>query len=177
MNKPVKQAIHYGRELFLSNVNNGANGNISLKCGQEILITRSGSLFSELNEKDFVNITDKDASSEKDTHQALYNSYDDINAIMHTHPPSVIALSLRVSENIIKPIDLEGKYYFNELPVISTELIPGAKDLPVKLTDAVKGSKAVIVKGHGLFTVGQTIKECYLSAVTVANICNIIFLK
>ena len=169
----LKEAIYYGRELFLAGVNNGANGNLSFKKKGQVLITRSGSVMSELTRVDFVKTTSANSSSETPAHQIIYDNNCKINAILHIHSSSAITLSLKTKKKNIVPVDLEGKYHFPTIPIITTKLIPGAPDLPAKLLKN-HSTGAVIVRGHGVFVFGESIRECYLKALTVDNICGIL---
>jgi L-fuculose-phosphate aldolase len=172
-----EQIIHYTRELFLACINNGANGNFSFRDGNKIWITRSGAISSELGRRDFVEINSATASSENPSHQIIYQNFPEIKAVFHTHSPAAIALSLKLKRNKIIPLDLEGKYYFKEIPIITTELKPGAKDLPKQLLQQAEKHSAVIVRRHGVFVFGKSIPECYTRTITVNNICQIIILK
>lgn len=172
MNNP-KSAIYYGRELFLAGINNGANGNFSFRQNNKVLITRSGAILSELKLKDFVSIDSPKASSESPAHRIIYENIPGIKAIFHIHSTSAVVLSLKTKENFIAPLDLEGKYYFERIPIINTKLVPGAKDLPGKLL-VHQQLKAIIVRGHGVFVFGKTLQECFLRSCTIDNICKII---
>jgi L-fuculose-phosphate aldolase len=172
-----EQLIHYTRELFLAGINNGANGNFSFREGKKIMITRSGSISSELTTADLVPISSPQASSEKPAHKFIYRNLPAVQAVFHTHSPAAIALSLKTKNQKILPLDLEGKYHFREIPIIETALVPGAEDLPKKLIEAAKASPAVIVRGHGVFVCGKSLQECYTRTVTVHNICQIILLQ
>jgi len=171
----VKSAIKYGRELFLAGVNNAANGNLSFRKGKNIFITRSGSVMSELSSRDLVNIDSELASCEAPTHKLILENTSQINAVLHTHSPNAIALSLKIKKKFIKPLDLEGLYHFPQIPVVTSKMVPNAPDLPKKILDN-QHYQAVIVRGHGLFTFGQDVREAYLKALTVDNICKILLL-
>lgn len=168
-----QEVIFYGRELFLAGINIGSNGNISFRQKNRIFITKSGSLLSQLQKKELVDINSKLASSESPSHKIIYENVPGINSIFHVHSLAAIKLSLRAKKNFVVPIDLEGKYYFEKIPVIETTLVPNAPDLPQKLLNSHKHG-AVIVRGHGLFVFGKTIKECYTRTCTMDNICRIL---
>ncbi len=167
------QAVKYGRELLLAGINNGSNGNLSFRSGKKVYITKSGAVLSELSRKDLVYINSAEASSESLAHQIIYAYIKEAGAVLHVHSLSAIALSLKQKNSFIEPLDLEGKYYFKKIPIVTTALVPGAKDLPKKLLDNYKYG-AVIVRGHGVFVFGKDVRDCYLKACTIDNICRII---
>jgi ribulose-5-phosphate 4-epimerase/fuculose-1-phosphate aldolase len=166
----VQEVIFYGRELFLAGINIGSNGNISFRHGKKVFITKSGSLLSQLKKNELIDINSPKASSEAPAHRIIYENLPEINAVFHVHSMSAIALSLKQKKNYLTPIDLEGKYYFSKIPIVETKLVPGAPDLPKKLLTNHKYG-AVIVRGHGLFVFGRSLKEGYARVCTVDNIC------
>ncbi|HAM39582.1 MAG: hypothetical protein A2474_07895 [Elusimicrobia bacterium RIFOXYC2_FULL_34_12] len=149
--------IKYGRELFLQGINNSHSGNVSCRKDNRIYITRHDAQMGDLSLKDFVAVNldndgkDAGASIEVKIHRAIYLANPDIKAIIHSHPPNAIVLSLNFDK--ITPIDAEGKYYLPEIPVVSEiERIP----------EMLRSSKIVLVKGHGSFAVGKDFEETYL---------------
>lgn len=168
----TRQAVYYGRELFLAGINNGTNGNLSFQRGKRIYISKSGSVLSEMRIRDFVPIDSDYASSEAPAHSAVYRHSPDTGAVLHIHPGSAIALSLLVKDSSIKAKDLEGSLYFPVIQIIDTEKVPSAPDLPVKIIKHID-SGGVIIRGHGIFTFGKDIKDAYLKALKINNICSI----
>ena len=87
------EIIKYGKKLGDKNMSPATSGNISVRCGENILITASGTCLSDLAEDEIVlidknsNILEggKKPSSEKNLHIAVYNLRPDINAIIHCH--------------------------------------------------------------------------------------------
>lgn len=169
----VQEVIFYGRELFLAGINVGSNGNISFRWKNKIFITKSGSILSQLKKNELIDINSPQASSESPAHRIIYENLSEINAVFHVHSIAAIALSLKQKKAYFVPVDLEGKYYFNKIPVVETALVPGAPDLPKKLLDNHKYG-AVIVRGHGVFVFGRSLQECYTRVCTIDNVCRLL---
>lgn len=155
----------WSAELYRQNLVSALSGNLSLKIGSDIYITRKGSFLGFLKPADIVKVSlkstcaaDRKASRELASHRSILCSLP-FAAVMHAHPPYTIAVSLKFKK--IDLVDLEGKYYFPKVPIIETELKPGAKDLPQKLISAFKKSPVVIVRGHGVFAVGKNFAETF----------------
>ncbi len=118
----VEQFTRFGRELFLQGVNSSHSGNISVRAGDRIFITRRGSMLAGLVQGDIIEtgLREDDghitlASTEIKIHPAIYLQTSAL-AIVHAHPPFAIAISMDAEE--IVPMDTEGVYYFKTIPVI-----------------------------------------------------------
>lgn len=174
----------FGRDLFLSGINNSHSGNMSFLSkdfnNSQLFITRTGSMLGNLSINDIIETTlypnehyDKFASRELIVHRSIYLSNDSYNAIIHAHPKSAIALSLVT--DIIKPIDEEGKYYFpNGIKVVSPINAIASKEVAELVIPILKSEKIVMIKGHGSFACGKTLEECFLYTTVLDSICNII---
>lgn len=169
-----------GRDLFLSGLNSSHSGNLSVRYGDRIVITRRGAMLGHLAERDLIEtgLTKNDsniilASTEIGVHRAIYNGTSAL-AIVHAHPVHAIALSL-VADQII-PVDSEGAYLLHKVPVIAAEHTIGSKELESSLPALLSEYKIVMVRGHGSFAVGQMIEEAYQWTSSLEQVCRIICL-
>ena len=168
-----------GKAIFLAGLNNTHSGNISVRVGERMLITRRGSMLGFLEDNDVVEtgIDHNDsaialASTEIDVHRGIYKGTSAL-AVLHTHPLTATALSI-VRDEII-PIDVEGSYYLRRIPVIEFEYGTSSKEMAEQLPEALEKYKIVMVKGHGAFSVGATLEEGLHYAHMLENIAEIIF--
>jgi len=152
-----------GRTLFESGLNNSHSGNMSVRLGDRVVITRRGAMLGELSENDLVDVglTRDDsgialASTEVRVHRAVYVSTSHL-AIVHTHPRTAIALSME--RDFIVPVDEEGRYYFKRIPVLDIKASIGSDDLERELPAMLKDYPIVLVRGHGAFAVGGNLEE------------------
>ncbi len=169
-----------GNDLLAMGLVTSHGGNISVREGNKIIITRRGSMLGHLKEANIVEVRLKGkdanilhASIEFPVHQAIYQKTS-AKAIIHAHPLHATALSL-ISETVM-PKDSEGAILLGEVPVITSKKTVGSKDVAMKASEALKNHKIVIVRGHGSFAIGQTLEEalCYTSALDAS--CHIILL-
>ncbi len=174
-----KELIRIGRIVFEAGLTDTHGGNISCRVGDYIVIKRSGKMLGYLKEEDFVVTTldendrfDRYASVELKVHRSIYRKLPHISVVLHAHSPFAVACSL-LSETIL-PLDSEGRLLLGEVPVLSAEKVVSSEEVAEKMPELLKESKAVVVKGHGPFTVGRTPEEAlaYLSA--LENSCKII---
>ena len=154
-----------GRDIFVTGLTSSHGGNMSVRAGDKIIIKRRGAPFGRLKISDFVEtkFQGKDsgiarASTELIVHRAIYEKTSAL-AIVHAHPRTAITLSL--SRDEIIPIDNEGSYLLRKIPVVTVELASGSKEMAEKVSEALRGYKIVMQRGHGCFAIGQTLEEAY----------------
>jgi L-fuculose-phosphate aldolase len=169
-----------GRDLFLAGVISSHGGNMSVRMGDRILITRRGSMLAQLDERDIITtgLEGNDAnvmlaSTEIGVHRAIYLETS-AQAIVHAHPPYAIARSLFCDE--IVPIDSEGSYLLHKVPVVATELTAGSKEVAALLPRWLKEYDLVMLRGHGPFAIGHLLEEAYQLTSVFEMTCKIMTL-
>lgn len=163
-----------GRNLFTRGLVASHTGNLSIRMGDNLIITRRGSLLGSLEEQDLIEtgIYRNDratplASTELAVHREIYRMTSAL-AIVHAHPPHAIALSLREKE--IVPRTSEGKGVMGRVPVLGwgMEVKPGA--LADIIAEGLRDRRVVMVHGHGSFATGQLLDEaCNYTTVLEEN--------
>ncbi len=176
----IDQFQSIGRDLFVAGLISSHGGNMSVRMGDRILITRRGSMLGRLAERDIIDtgLDDNDsnvtlASTEIVVHRAIYQSTAAL-AIVHTHPPYAIAQSL-VRDEIV-PIDSEGSYLLHKVPVVSAELTAGSVEVAGLLPQWLKEYDLVMLRGHGPFAIGHLLEEAYQLTSVFETMCKILTL-
>ncbi len=158
--------IRWGKILFERRLISGWGGNLSCRLGKnEFLITGQHAPLGFLASNDLVRIKadgkpikkDQRASSETPMHLAVYAGTD-AQAIVHVHPPMVLAFSL-AHESFV-PVSFEEKYTIGEVPIIPQDTPTVTK--PEKVVEELKYHPVVIVKGHGTVAIGKDFQEAFL---------------
>lgn len=154
-----------GEVLFEEGLNSSHSGNISIRDGSRILITRKGAMLGRLREEDLVEVKlqgkvedEKAASSELPAHRAIYLKTP-AKAIAHCHPPHAIAISLLMNRMI--PVDVEGAYHLKEVPVLISEQPVGSSEIAAEIAALLEYNKIILCRGHGSFAVGTKLEEAY----------------
>jgi L-fuculose-phosphate aldolase len=169
-----------GRDLFTKGLVSSHSGNLSIRLGERIFITRRGSRLGCLEEHDLIETglskNDRNtllASVELAVHRAIYRETPAL-AIVHAHPPHAVALSLTETE--IVPIDTDGQSIMEKVPVLGWDMKvkPGA--LGDEIAQALKQSRVVLVHGHGTFAIGQLLEEAHNYTTTLEESCQVICL-
>jgi len=168
-----------GRDIFVTGLTSSHGGNMSVRAGDKIIIKRRGAQFGRLKQTDFVETSFKGkdsgivrASTELIVHRAIYEKTSAL-AVIHAHPRTAITLSLTRDEII--PIDIEGSYVLHKIPVVSVEMASGSPEMAEKISDALRSYKIVMQRGHGCFSIGQTLEEAYHWISALEEVSDIIF--
>jgi L-fuculose-phosphate aldolase len=160
-----------GRDIFLSGLITSHGGNMSVRLGDRILITRRGAMLGRLQPQDLVEtgLAEDDsmvtlASTELVVHRAIYQATSAL-AIVHTHPIHATALSL--VEDEIVPLDSEGSYLLHRVPVVSAAKTVGSEEVATVLPPALRDHRIAVLRGHGAFAVGELLEEAYMVSSTL----------
>ena len=152
-----------GRIMFEAGLNNSHSGNMSVRLGDRVLITRRRAMLGRLTEGDLVDVGLKGddpgmtlASREVMVHRAVYTSTS-YQAIVHTHPKTATAFSM--FRDYIVPVDEEGQYYFKRIPVLEVRASIGSVEVEKSLPALLRDSPVVMVRGHGAFAAGESLEE------------------
>lgn len=154
-----------GRDLFTRGLVSSNSGNLSIRLGDRIFITRRGCLLSSLQENDLIETgiernsrTTPLASIELPVHRAIYKATQ-AQAIVHAHPPHAIALSL--TDHEIEPTGAEEISQIGKIPVVGWHIAAKPGGLADVIAEALAENRIIMVHGHGSFAVGQLLDEAY----------------
>lgn len=170
-----------GRDLFLSGQVTARHGNLSVRQGDAIFITRSGSMLSRLECDDIIETRmepselDEGCSRELVVHRAVYRATD-AGAICHAHPPHTMYRSL--IEDVIRPIDSEARFVIgDEVPVLSPKQKIGSAEAAEMLSDALRRVPVAVLRTHGPFAVGKTLWDAWGVIGVLEESCHILDLR
>jgi L-fuculose-phosphate aldolase len=166
-----------GNDLFTSGLVSSNGGNLSIRLGNRLIITRAGIWLNSLEENDLIETgIDKNdrstplASVELPVHRAIYRKTS-AQAIVHAHPPHAVALSL--VEKVIEPSCVEGQETIGTVPVLGWDIEVKAGGLADIIAEALNEYRIVMVRGHGSFAVGQLLEEAYNYTTTLEESCQV----
>jgi L-fuculose-phosphate aldolase len=138
-------------------------GNVSARLGgDEILITPTSTPKVLIKPQSIVKIrldgtviSGGKPSSEWRMHAGIYRVRSDVKFVLHTHPPNILALTqagLKVDLSLSEAISYIGEVA--EVPYLK----PGSAELAEAVSRAMSKDDvtAVILKNHGLVTIGST---------------------
>lgn len=167
-NNLIKQICDVGRECGIKNFTPGYSGNISARFEDGMLITVSGSANGYLTKEDIVYTgfdgvskeEGKKPSSEKFLHSAIYQMRDDIDFIIHVHPPYLSSFASS-NRDLMSPIMAENVFYFGGIPLAEYAL-PSSMELVNNTVKYFNEYDAVLMANHGFVIGSKTLKDAYL---------------
>lgn len=153
-----------GRDLFLTGAVSSHGGNLSVRIGDRILITRSGSMLGRLGRDDIVETAidacpeDEGCSRELVVHRAIYRATD-ARAIVHAHTVHTIHRSLL--SDVIVPLDSESKAILGDVPVVSAAQTIASPEAAEVLSAVLRDHRIAVLRTHGPFAIGATLEEAF----------------
>ena len=160
------------------------SGNISARYGEHMIIKPSGVTFEDLTPDSMV-ITDLHAnvvegtfspSSDTATHAYIYRHLPSVGGIVHTHSPYATAWAANARE-IPCVLTAMADEFGGPIPCGDFALI-GGEDIGAEVVRVLRGhrSPAVILKNHGVFTIGSTPRAALKAAVMCEDVARTVFL-
>ncbi len=196
MIKYKKKLIDLSLHLYRQSLIFRDFGNLSIRFNKELLIKASGRPMSNLSENDLVNVELKSGnyysklkpSSDTATHIEIYNAFEEINGVVHSH--SLYATAWAQSGNPIPCLGTTHADYWNGQIPITREL----KDQEIdgdyeKETGKVIIEKinelnlsplycpGILVANHGPFTWGATIEDAVKNAEIMEYVAKLAWLS
>jgi len=157
-----------GRRVYNRNYIAANDGNISVKVGvNEIWTTPTGvskgymtpDMMVKMDLSGKVLAGKLKPSSEVKMHLRVYNENQEVNAVVHAHPP--VATSFAIAGiPLDKPVLPEAIVLLGIVPVAPYAL-PGTQEVPDSIAPYCKTHNAVLLANHGALTWGRDLMEAY----------------
>jgi L-fuculose-phosphate aldolase len=173
------QLVEFGRRMRGDELTVGTSGNLSIRCGDLVAITPSGTAYETLT-PEAICVIDLEGnrvdgrlapSSEVPMHTLVYRSTD-AAAVVHTHPLYASTLSVLVDE-------LPAVHYMIALlggPVrVARYARYGSPQLAENSVRAMDGRYAVILQNHGATTWGENLARAYTRSVYLEWLCRLYY--
>jgi L-ribulose-5-phosphate 4-epimerase len=178
LEKLKEQLVQLHLELPKNNLVVWTSGNISARDPETgyVAIKPSGVLYEDLRPKDVVildldgNIIEGDLNPSSDTgsHLYIYRHRSDIGGVVHTHSPYATAFAA-VGHPIPVVLTAIADEFGGPIPCGGFALI-GGEQIGKIVIDSIGDSPAVLLKNHGVFTIGSTGEAALKAAVMVEDI-------
>lgn len=179
-----KELVEIGRRIAKEKLVVGSGGNISLRFGDYLYIKASGVFFDDATLDDYVCVDmktgeviegNKKPSSEIFMHIECLKARDDINAVVHTHPNYSIAYASQ--DESLKPFTPDMVLLLGtEIPVIKF-FLPGSMEFAREVARIIKSHNGVLIRNHGLVTVGKDLKEAFERTLLIEHSIKTIFIS
>ena len=177
-------ALH--QELVRNRLAAWTSGNVSGRVpGEELVVIKpSGVAFEDLTPESMVvvdleaNVVDGEYSPSSDTatHCFIYRAMADVGGVAHTHSPYATAWAAR-GEEIPCVLTAMADEFGGPIPVGPFALI-GGEEIGQAVAETLSGhrSPAVLMRSHGVFTIGPTARAAIKAAVMCEDVARTVHL-
>jgi L-ribulose-5-phosphate 4-epimerase len=171
-------------ELPRNNLVAWTGGNVSARDPRTglVVIKPSGILYDELRPEDHV-VVDLEGdivegklkpSSDTASHLYIYRHRPDVNGVVHTHSPYATAFAA-LGRPIPVYLTAIADEFGGPIPCAGFALI-GGEQIGQQVIEHIGNSPAVLLKNHGVFTVGPTVRKAVQAAVMVEDVARSVWL-
>lgn len=176
------EVAYFIRRLYRQKLTTSLGGNISLRAYNHVYITPSQVDKARLTAQDIIVMDVKGAivkanhnpSMETAMHLSVYSKRSDVNAIIHAH--SFWASLPAVSDlRLINTISDESYYTIKHIAFCDYKTM-GTPNLANEAASKIQNAHALILKNHGVLTIGKTLTEAFERLEVLENMAHYSYL-
>jgi L-ribulose-5-phosphate 4-epimerase len=171
-------------ELPKNNLVTWTSGNVSIRDKESgyVVIKPSGIMYEDLKAEDMV-VLDLDGkvieggykpSSDTASHLYIYRHRADVFGIVHTHSSYATAFAA-IGKPIPVYLTAQADEFGGPIPCGAFALI-GGEEIGRVVVESIGNSPAIILKNHGVFTIGPSGKAAVKAAIMVEDVARTIWL-
>jgi L-fuculose-phosphate aldolase len=176
--------VEIAKRIYQAGYIRGADGNISIRLSEDkILITPSRAAKGFMRPDDMVVVNlqgellkgDLNPSAETAFHLAAYEERLDISAVIHAHPPMVVAFTVAhkpIPTGVLPEIEV---LFPGGIPVIPYET-PGTQTLAEKVKPIIREHDITVMAHHGTIAVGEDVFDAWMKTEHLEACMEILFL-
>jgi L-fuculose-phosphate aldolase len=178
--RAAEELVEICRRLHARDLIGAAEGNVSVRLAPgRFLVTASGVSKGHLSRDDLVVVDGSGArvsgggrpSTEIRMHLAAYAARPDVEAIVHAHPITAVALTIA---GVPPPNDLvpEAAVTLGEIAV-APFATPGTDEVPASLAPLLKRHDVLVLERHGAIALGRTLGEAFDRMETLERVARV----
>ncbi|MBE3015523.1 aldolase [Microbispora sp. NEAU-D428] len=163
-----EELVAAAHSLFQRSLTHGRTGNISVRAGDRVLITPTGSSLGSVRADDLA-VIDLDGShlggrkpsKEAFLHLAVFRARPEATAVVHTHSTYSAAVSCLADvdpDNVLPPLTAYFVMRVGRLPLLPYHA-PGDDALGPLAESAARAHRALLLGNHGPVAAGSTLSE------------------
>ncbi len=182
---PAQELIRTGRELVDLGLSPGASGNVSVRDGDRVLLSGTGTRLGRLTEEDLA-LTSLDgehlggarASKETPLHLGFYRRDERFRAVIHLHSPWAAAFSCTApwaGHSAVPPLTPYFVMRVGQTPLLPYRP-PGDPALGTDLEQAAGPFRAALLANHGPVVAGADLAEALERCIEVEEACRLALL-
>lgn len=183
--EPIRHdLVKLNQELPKNHLVTWTSGNVSIRDPETgyIAIKPSGVMFEDLTAEDMV-VLDLDGkviegkrkpSSDTASHLYIYRARPDVYGVVHTHSNYATAFAA-IGKPIPVYLTAQADEFGGPIPCGGFALI-GGEEIGKEVVKCIDSSPAIIMKNHGVFTIGPSGKAAVKAAIMVEDVARTIWL-
>lgn len=176
MNAYKQEIIETGRWIMEKNLTWGTSGNISVREGDHIYVTASGTVIGDLHEED-ITVVDlegkvlegKKPSKETGMHLEVYRKRPDVAAVLHASPFWTTFAACTTME-MKTDLFIESMYYDEKLLRVPY-FHAGSSALAEAVSKVAEKTHVILMEHHGMLCYDRNLKECRSALEVTENVC------
>lgn len=176
MNAYKQEIIDTGRWIMEKNLTWGTSGNISVREGDHIYVTASGTVIGDLHEED-ITVVDlegkvlegKKPSKETGMHLEVYRKRPEVAAVLHASPFWTTFAACTTME-MKTDLFIESMYYDEKLLRVPY-FHAGSSALAEAVSQVAEKTHVILMEHHGMLCYDRNLKECRSALEVTENVC------
>ena len=175
-----RDLVRFGKWLYRLGFAPGTSGNLSVRLDdQRLLVTPTGVSKYLLKSTEMVIVDlqgrqlagSRKVTSEISMHLAVYQKRDDVNAVVHSHPPIATAFAC-AGRALDEMLCQEAVMTLGVVP-LAEYATTGTTEVAASLAPLIQGHEAILLANHGVVSYGSTLLEAFLRMETVEHLAHI----
>lgn len=182
--KEKEDVAYFMRRLYDRFLTTASGGNISLKADEDNFLITPAALDKGIIKAEQIAVVNKAGESlsenlrpsiETSMHLEVFKNRKDVRAVVHAHPVYA-SLFTTINRKVNTHLIAEARYMLGE-PVLAEYALMGTKELAKVVGEASLKSNVVLLKNHGVLTVGKTLLEAFDRMEVLENCAKMTFLS
>lgn len=181
----IQDLVRFSRMLYDRGLVHAEGGNTSIRIGDEVWITRTGSVLGRLEKEDLTKMTiDGEViagdrpSKEWPMHLAIYKARPHDRAIIHIHPTYAIGFSTMAAKPSLDAVPAYSSALYRRagrVPMIDYYPV-GSQELHEAITALAPHFYAILMKQHGLTVSAANLSKAFGIIEEIEQCCHIALL-
>lgn len=180
-----REVVSVCRLMYARGLIAATDGNVSVRLGEELLLTTPSGLCKGLLDEGDLVVTDMEGhvaegpsrpglrpSAEIRMHLEIYRQRPDVCAVVHAHPPVTTALT--VAGVSLAPCVVPETLVTIGTIVTTAYATPTSARVPEVVREPIRSHDALVLDRHGAVTVGRSALEAYARMEKVENTAQVL---
>lgn len=179
-----EELVSICHKLYERNLVTASDGNVSYRINEEhIILTPSGKSKGILKTEDILvvdfkgNVVEGTGRSSKEypMHRAIYQTKEEIKAVVHTHPVYATAFAL-AGKNIPNNHLIEAKMMLKGC-ALAEYATPGTNEMVEAIKPYIDQVYVILLKNHGALTYGTSLEDAFCKMEVLESIAKTIIVS